>query len=462
MGDFKRRDVGRWHQEVPGARWFKADLHIHTLDDLPGRRVKVPSGVTGDLSSDESIRAYARLLLQAAVQRGVGVLALTPHSARMAPAGDASAVWGIVDEWNDGVDDDGEPFRSKVYAVFPGFEPSLGQGKSGVHLLFLFDPEIGRANYLRAFDLVMDQRFPWKQNELQLSGKTAKQAFAGLRDFHREHGVADGSSAWDYLVLAPHIDNDKGVFGAQKGQILAQFPKTEIAGLELPDEKLPDDALSNRPWLREDLERHHLAFFHGSDAYSVGDIGRRFTWVKLARPRIDGLRTGGLDALGMSATVQQTFRDAMPSARQRALATIRCADRYLLELEVGGEYRRLDDLSGGQRVSVLLSLLLETTDQRPLVVDQPEDELDNRFLFDTVLPAVKRLKGRRQIIVATHNPNIVVNGDADQVIQLEATANNGSVAQAGAIEDTAVREAIMRTVDGGAEAFRLRRMKYGF
>ena len=177
---------------------------------------------------------------------------------------------------------------------------------------------------------------------------------------------------------------------------------------------------------------------------------------------LHGLQTGKLAALGMSRTVQQTFRDAMPSAKQRTLATIRCDDEYLLELEVGGEYRRLDDLSGGQRVSVLLPLLLETTDPRPLVVDQPEDELDNRFLFDTVLPALKRLKGRRQIIVATHNPNIVVNGDADQVIQLEATANNGRIGQAGAIEDAAVRDAIMQTVDGGTEAFRLRHMKYGF
>ena len=50
-----------------------------------------------------------------------------------------------------------------------------------------------------------------------------------------------------------------------------------------------------------------------------------------------------------------------------------------------GSYRRLDELSGGQRVSVLLSLLLETEDSRPLVIDQPEDELDNRFLFETVL-----------------------------------------------------------------------------
>ena len=72
------------------------------------------------------------------------------------------------------------------------------------------------------------------------------------------------------------------------------------------------------------------------------------------------------------------------------------------------------------------------------------------------------LKGRRQIIVATHNANIVVNGDADQVIQLEATATHGHIACSGAIEEPAVRDAIVQTVDGGNEAFRLRRLKYGF
>jgi hypothetical protein len=96
------------------------------------------------------------------------------------------------------------------------------------------------------------------------------------------------------------------------------------------------------------------------------------------------------------------------------------------------------------------------------VIDQPEDELDNRFLFGTVLPTLRRIKGRRQLVVATHNANIVVNGDADQVIVLEATADAGRVAVAGVIEETRVRDAIVTTVDGGAEAFRLRQLKYGF
>ena len=922
---FVRRDAAKWRRDVPGARWFKADLHIHTIDDHPGGRAKFPAGLNGPLGSEATLAGYARRFLQGAVERGVQVLGVTPHSPRVGDGPETSAVWRVVEEWNTGVDDDGQPFRDKLYAVFPGFEPSLRDGASGLHLLFLFDPEIGRDRYLRAFDLVMGGASPWRGNELQLSSRSAGEAFHDLREFHRREPseTRDGGHRWSYIVLAPHIESPKGLLGAKKAQVLALFQHGEVAGLELGDEKLPEDTVKDRPWLPVGMAEHRQAFFHGSDAYSVDDVGKRHTWLKLAEPRIEALRqafiahdsrmrvayerradrslteisgppdvtvhrrpwlksvtiaggasffradgrggpecrfdlspdltciiggsmtgkstfldglrvhveapmppddglrgqveargkdgflagsptitldcpgrdptapphqrwpavfhaqnelqrlaeepeavedilarlavpeeahdlrareerlrsldgelgraakrlakldedladaeqacersrtaagelaafadagigdlhrasgdlhrwrefadaaralaadldriwtsaksldlpeaddhlvdvlrlaavdgqadelrarwsrvhdllhsasgeldsatgaarsvvnaltaheggvreavdrglaargldgvrikefqalnrqasllasyeanldqmcgkrddaerafkslladrqalvdrqrnafdrvietvrtalggrisarrlddgdhrplerflkegkrkgitrwwnelepeqrpapaelldkmdTGRLAEAGMSDAVQAAFRECLSVSRRRELAAIRCRDRYLIELGMDdGSYRRLDDLSGGQRVSVLLSLLLETNDDRPLVIDQPEDELDNRFLFETVLPALKRLKGRRQIIVATHNPNIVVNGDADQVIQLEATANRGRVACAGAIEEPAVRDAIVRTVDGGDEAFRLRRLKYGF
>ena len=920
---FVRRGAGNWHEEIPGARWFKADLHIHTIDDLAGKRAKLPPGLGGPPKSDAELAEYARVLLRSAVERGVRVLGLTPHSPR-ATGGAISAVWSIVEEWNEGADDDGIPFREKVYGVFPGFEPALKQGSRGLHLLFLFDPEVGREKYLRAFDLVMGGVEAWRDGTLQLSNRNAEDAFGELRAFHDRECPEDNGerSRWRYIVLAPHIEADNGLLGAQKAQVLKLFQHGAVAGLELGDEKLPEDAVKGREWLPKGMAASHQAFFHGSDAYSVNEIGRRHTWLKLASPRIealrqaliasdsririgyerdadgtlteighppdvtvnerpwlksvtvaggasffdttnknadgtrfelnpdltciiggsmtgkstlldglrlyidaplpqddgikkqveargrqrflggsaavhldcpgqdptashherwpavffaqnelqrlaqepdaveellarlvpleiqgiqerqarlsgadrelrgaakrlakldedlteaeqafertekavvelsafsqagveklhqasrelrrwresaevsdelqtnldrlldsvqafelpevddhlsmaftdseadvgyedlqarwnrirehvrsarqelaagkveiqsvvdalegqeqgvrtevdralaaqgldgarieefqalnrqaslfesykanldqvrnklesgersferqlierrnlveeqrasfdrvietilaefghrisprrvnhgnrkplarflkdfgqrgitrwwnevgdqlrpaagellDHLRHGTLNELGMSDAVQATFREQLIRTRQRELAAIRCSDSYLLELRMeDGSHRQLDDLSGGQRVSLLLSLLLETSDERPLVIDQPEDELDNRFLFDTVLPALKRLKGRRQIIVATHNPNIVVNGDADQVIQLEATANRGRVGCAGAIEEPAVRDAIVRTVDGGDEAFRLRRLKYGF
>lgn len=168
-------------------------------------------------------------------------------------------------------------------------------------------------------------------------------------------------------------------------------------------------------------------------------------------------------ALGMSDTVATSFFEQIASwERQLSVWSLRCPDRYRIRWLEDGEPKDLNDLSGGRRVAVLLSLILESDDPTPLFVDQPEDELDNRFLNETIIPALHRLKGKRQVVFATHNANLVVNGDADQVIALEADAEHGRVDAAGAIEDGAIRSAIVRTLDGGAEAFRLRRKKYGY
>ena len=221
------------------------------------------------------------------------MLGVTPHSPRAGEGPETSAVWRIVEEWSSGNDDDGQPFRDKLYAVFPGFEPSLKQGSAGLHLLFLFDPEIGRDRYLKAFDLVMGGVSPWRGNELQLSNKTAEEAFHDLRAFHRRESPNNarvGGCQWSYIVLAPHIESSKGLLDAQKAQVLKLFQHSEVAGLELGDEKLPEDTVANRPWLPGGMAEHRQAFFHGSDAYSVDDVGKRHTWLKLASPRVEALR----------------------------------------------------------------------------------------------------------------------------------------------------------------------------
>ncbi len=111
---------------------------------------------------------------------------------------------------------------------------------------------------------------------------------------------------------------------------------------------------------------------------------------------------------------------------------------------------------------MLLSLVLETDESTPLVIDQPEDEIDKAYLFDVLLPAFHRLKGKRQVIFATHDANIVVNGDADNVIYLKASHEHGSIKNQGAIEDDQIKKAILKILDGGPEAFELRKAKYGF
>jgi hypothetical protein len=172
-----------------------------------------------------------------------------------------------------------------------------------------------------------------------------------------------------------------------------------------------------------------------------------------------------LDSIGMSPQVAMTFGELMTRERRMRLAAVRNDDRYRIQLRVGrgpDNYRDIDQLSGGAQVSVLLSLVLETDDVTPLIVDQPEDEIDKAYLFDVLLPALRRLKGRRQVIFATHDANIVVNGDADNVLFLTADHEQGRIALQGAIEGSKVKSAILDTLDGGRDAFELRLAKYGF
>jgi ABC-type cobalamin/Fe3+-siderophores transport system ATPase subunit len=153
----------------------------------------------------------------------------------------------------------------------------------------------------------------------------------------------------------------------------------------------------------------------------------------------------------------------MNETRRWQLQAVFTPDLYTLQLQIApDDYRPLSKLSGGEQVSLLLSLFLESEDSRPLVIDQPEDELDKAYLFDVVLTQLRKLKGRRQLIFVTHDANIVVNGDADQVIYLKADADSGHIEAQGAIERPDVKAAILTVLDGGAAAFELRSLKYGF
>lgn len=130
-------------------------------------------------------------------------------------------------------------------------------------------------------------------------------------------------------------------------------------------------------------------------------------------------------------------------------------------------WQPLEDLSTGQKATaVLLLLLLESN--APLIVDQPEDDLDNRFITEGVVPRMREEKQRRQFIFSTHNANIPVLGDAELILGLSAAgeADGGRARVApehtGSIDSRKVRELVEEILEGGREAFEKRRRKYGF
>jgi DNA repair exonuclease SbcCD ATPase subunit len=140
------------------------------------------------------------------------------------------------------------------------------------------------------------------------------------------------------------------------------------------------------------------------------------------------------------------------------LETIDLEDEPLISLKDGADYKNSADLSTGQRCTVVLPILLLES-ERPLLIDQPEDNLDNAFVYDTIVRSLRNAKGGRQLIFVTHNPNIPVLGEADRVFVFASDGRQGTVTHRGTVED--VKEQIEHLLEGGKEAFVLRMQKYG-
>jgi len=118
-------------------------------------------------------------------------------------------------------------------------------------------------------------------------------------------------------------------------------------------------------------------------------------------------------------------------------------------------------LSDGQRNTAALALLL-AQEGGPLVIDQPEDELDSNFVFRELIPILRKVKSKRQIIMATHNANLPVNGDAELVYAFGARNGKGEVSACGGLDQASVTKAVLDIMEGTEEAFRRRREKYHF
>jgi len=118
-------------------------------------------------------------------------------------------------------------------------------------------------------------------------------------------------------------------------------------------------------------------------------------------------------------------------------------------------------LSEGQRNTVLLNLML-ARGQGPIVIDQPEDELDSSFIYRTLVRDLRAAKSKRQLIVATHNANLPVNADAEQIYALEARDGRGKPRAHGGLDRKGVAEAVLDIMEGSEQAFKQRSEKYHF
>ncbi|MFA1684535.1 AAA family ATPase [Achromobacter dolens] len=137
------------------------------------------------------------------------------------------------------------------------------------------------------------------------------------------------------------------------------------------------------------------------------------------------------------------------------IATCDIEDSVRMGLLDGLEYKDIMHLSAGQRCTVILSIVLQHK-ERTLVIDQPEDHLDNAFIASTVIKALRERKGSGQVILSTHNANIPVLGDADRVIELTSDGRNGFLQLNRPLHHPDAVNAITNVMEGGLAAFEQR------
>jgi ABC-type lipoprotein export system ATPase subunit len=259
-------------------------------------------------------------------------------------------------------------------------------------------------------------------------------------------------------LYAPLAKNLAGAVGAASKLRLVVRRNIDLNAWVMAGEELLDLRASTqfrgRGALRSMAERQLLPAWLNGAAKDVADA-------------MDSFRT----------TVQEDIRNALPArlttTEERRAWTQEVATWLYSTAHVSIVYRltydgvAIEQLSPGTRgiVLLLLFLVVDRSDHRPLIVDQPEENLDPKSVFDELVPHFRQARKHRQVIIVTHNANLVVNTDADQVIVAESQpAGDGGLPTitywAGSLETKDIRSAVCATLEGGERAFLEREKRY--
>ena len=183
------------------------------------------------------------------------------------------------------------------------------------------------------------------------------------------------------------------------------------------------------------------------------------------------LKRNAAKLLGLTDTKGEPFFTDMAALEEKRkwepifeLQTMALEDRPRLTVREkdAAEPKGFDALSAGQQRSVLLSLMLCADQPEPLIVDQPEDHLDAKYIADAVVSHLQSAKEQRQVLIATHSPNLTVLGDAELVIPMAVVDGKGKPHNQGAVDRPDTRDVVCDLLEGGEEAYEERGKRYGF
>jgi hypothetical protein len=198
---------------------------------------------------------------------------------------------------------------------------------------------------------------------------------------------------------------------------------------------------------------------------SVTDWENEDQVFKALNAIVEALHTDKRDGVSPSNVTRDVFKQMKGQRPVQELYDYLFGFDYLVtKYDLKVDQKDLSELSPGERGGLLLVFYL-MLDQRdiPLVIDQPEDNLDNKSVYEILVTFIKQAKKRRQIILVTHNPNLAVVADAEQIIHVsidKKDSMNDFDFFSGSIEDDRINQAVVDILEGTMPAFDNRRLKY--
>ncbi|WP_380025311.1 AAA family ATPase [Effusibacillus consociatus] len=340
-------------------------------------------------------------------------------------------------------------------------------------------------NFRRTLDLTLEQ-LPWQKvrldnekmynelvQKLREAGTQDPSAYGGLVQRHRELEAKLGEvkeyeekhklqTERSKQIRAEILDYEKKLREMREQVIKDWNSKNEnirVALNVMGDTSQGEQTFRNLirktsgEYARDILDRDELDQIKGGFLYDLitTEMPSRWLFLEDFKQRLTTATETDQQGIGKPLVRQlDTLRSATPEDIDRLLSWFP-EDQVVLKLLNNGREEDIEVGSAGQRTAAMLSLLL-SIDDTPLIIDQPEDDLDTRRISTLVVDGLRQLKSKQQVIVVTHNPNIPVNGGAEQIVHLNFAGGGIRVQASGALQNSSVRLAVCDVMEGGQEA----------
>jgi energy-coupling factor transporter ATP-binding protein EcfA2/PHP family Zn ribbon phosphoesterase len=407
-----------------------------------------------------------------------------------------------VDMWDEGMSDIGSRLRTMAEEMSPeefdaaGFDKSEPEDAQLIELIQKVTVSIRdiASQVTSLADKVETVLADWRKQKDASPWKSkvdeAIRDYEVLQDRLKKEGVVDPTGYGVLVQRLQLLENQIKDFENRRKQI-ADYEKQASACLERVAALRRELTEKRRNFLKQVLEKNVYVRIrvipYGANEEEVDGVFRRLIqreiggFEKDIESMLGDLYNGSLPPSEIEtrlASLKEKVRTIAEDPQQVSLADRRFGshlaklppealdrlDLWFPEDSLDVEYsssadqetfRPIQEGSPGQKTAALLAFLLSYGTE-PLILDQPEDDLDNHLIYDLIVTQLREVKQRRQVIVVTHNANIVVNGDAELVLALVARGGQTQMETKGCLQDKAVRKTICDVMEGGEKAFEQR------